>query len=204
MIHVILGNNKEERATHLNEIVSQFQESEVIAIDDTTMQLLDLEQFLFPSLFSIGTPIIHARFILDANEIDTAMIKKLSASPTVFVFEEFTLSTPTITKLKSGGAIIRSTKIIKEKKQVNDIFAVTACLTAKDKKTRWLAYRSATQEQPIEAILGILYWKLRTLASKEQKEGDYTRLYRAMITAHAYAWKTGAPLELVIEKIILQ
>jgi hypothetical protein len=204
MLHVVIGDNKKERGTSVSNIISELQESEIIRIDDTTMRVADLEQFLFPSLFSIHAPVIHAQFFLEAGEIDTKFIKKLSASPTVFIFEEFSLPTTLITKLKSEGAILQSIKTNKEKKQPTDIFAVTGALTGKDKKSRWLAYRSALAQQPVEAILGILYWKLRTLASKEKSEGEYTRLYKTMLHAHAHAWKKGIPLALAIEKVILE
>lgn len=203
MLYIIVADNKPFRSKCLSEVISQFSESEVITVDDTLMNLLDLEQFLYPSLFSFGVPIVHGRFLLDNNEIDTILAKKLSASPTIFIFEEIVLPKDTANVLKKAGAILHEGQSTKIKKPKEDIFAATLCITAKDKKSRWLAYRSALEKQPIEAILGILYWKVRTLAIKEPTIGKYGNLYRELLEAQARAWRTGAPLETLIEKVIL-
>jgi hypothetical protein len=166
----------------------------------------DLEQYLYPSLFSIAPPVVHLKFILgsDTESLNTPFLKKLLASPTVFIFEEMALSTPTLSLFKKTGAILHLEKKAPAVKKEGDIFAVTKALTASDKKSRWLAYRTAIAEHPIEAIVGILYWKIRDLANKSpSKKEEYLSLYGRLLAAHAKAWESGVPLELMIEKVLL-
>jgi hypothetical protein len=203
MLYVVVADQKETRGTHIAEIIAQHGNSEIISVDDSMMTLADLEQFIYPSLFSVDVPVVHGRFLLGDTDIDTAFAKTLAASPTVFIFEEFTLPAPITTLLKKAGATVHVGEKQKKAASSNDFFAATACITAKDKKSRWLAYRSAVEKQPIEAILGILYWKLRTLASNAPAGNVYERLYQEMLEAQARAWRSGAPLEIAIEKVIL-
>jgi len=202
MLHIIVSDHKPYRNERVAEIISAFTESEIISVDDALVTLADLEQFLFPSLFSVDVPVVHGRFFFK-DELDPEFVKKLSASPTVFIFEELALPAASITTLKKSGASVYVGEKQKANKPVDDIFAATLCITAKDKKSRWLAYRSAVEKQPIEAILGILYWKIRTLASKGAPGNSYEKLYRDLLSAQSRAWRSGAPLEALIEKIIL-
>lgn len=202
MVFLIISDNKSFRKKRLGEILEPLTESEIILFDDAVGELADLEQYLYPSLFSEVAPIIHAQFVLDET-VSSEGLKKLIASPTIFILEELTLPSTTVTLFKKCGAIIHATEKQKIKKQDSDIFSATACITATDKKSRWLAYRSAIEKHSIEAILGILYWKVRTLATKGQSGNEYEVLYVRLLDAQSRAWQTGAPLEALIEKVIL-
>ena len=205
MLFLIVADQQPFRHTHIKTILNPLGESEVLTYDDTYGVLADLERYLYPSLFSIAAPVIHIKFMLGGSEaIEATLLKKLLASPTVFVFEEMTLPSPVITLFKKAGAVIHTADKIKKESNSPDIFGVTRALTAPDKKSRWIAYRNALEDHPIEAIIGILYWKIRDLAAKNQKEKDrYHALYKKLLTAHAQAWETGAPLALMIEKVVL-
>lgn len=203
MLYLIVADNKPYRTSRASEIIAAFPNSEIISVDDAMLALEELEQFLHPSLFVADVPIIHARFLLEGKDIGAAFAKQLVASPTVFLFEELGMPAATMAALKKYGATVHAGEKTKAKKPADDIFAATACITAKDKKSRWLAYRSAVAKQPIEAILGILYWKVRTLAAKEGNGGAYAKLYGDMLEAQSRAWRTGASLEALIEKVIL-
>jgi hypothetical protein len=86
----------------------------------------------------------------------------------------------------------------------SNLFGVTSLLALPSKKDRWIAYQKAIAQYPIEAILGMLYWKVRDLALKEKdQQGTYHTLYTNMLEAHAKAWQNGTPLELAIEKVLL-
>jgi hypothetical protein len=204
MLYVIVADNKAARGEHSAQVIAQFSESEVITLDDTMLSLADLEQFLYPSLFSTDVPIVHGRFLLADVEIEKEFAASLAASPTVFMFEELALPAATVTMLKKAGATVHVGEKQKRTAPADDLFAATACITAKDKKSRWLAYRSAVEKQPIEAILGILYWKLRTLAAQGSAGNSYEKLYGQMLEAQAKAWRSGAPLDALIEKVILE
>lgn len=207
MLYVIIGEQKGDRAGSVGRIVSQFPDSDILVLDDTMCTITDLEQYIYPSLFSAAVPIVHTKFIMDgkAGEMNAERIKKLHASPTIFICEEFFLPATVLTLLKKHAVEIYSAKKAEKTKTPSTIFSVTNALTLGDKKSRWFAYQDAIAEHPIEAVLGILYWKIRDLIIKGGKDQErYKNLYTALITAHKNAWLNGTSLELAIEKVILE
>ncbi len=204
MLVLIVAESKTVRATQRSscEVLSKHK-GEVVVIDDSTGGVVELEQYIYPSLFTIGTPLVHARFVLSGENISTELVSKLIASPTFFLLEEFSLPAPLVTTLKKKGAIVHLDKTPTPKQIKSDIFAATKILTATNKKDRWLAYQYSIGEHPIEAILGILYWKVRDLLQTSSDKKKWQEYYQALLMAHAQAWQTGAPLTLAIEKVIL-
>lgn len=206
MIYLVTGDKKAYREKIISSVTKPLGESEVIFFDDTYGSLFDLEQYLYPSLFSISAPVLHCKYILstDSDKLTPDLVKKLLASPTCFIFEEVSVPTSTINFLKKSGAVIHIDAVSKTTKKDADIFGVTNALTGKDKKTRWIAYNKALKNHPVEAIIGILYWKVRDLAAKNPKQKEeYVSMYKRILDGHVLAWQTGAPLSLIIEKIIL-
>jgi hypothetical protein len=202
MLYLVLGDNHTRRGEHIASITPS--EGEVFIFDETQGSLADLEQFLYPSLFMASAPIVHLKYMLDTDVLTGVLLQKLLASPTVFIFEEIEIPSPIVTSFKKAGAIVHTQEKIKSIKKESDIFVVTAALTAPDKKRRWMAYREALMHHPVEAIIGILYWKVRDMVSKMPKEKEkHLAVYKALLEAHARAWESGVPLELVIEKVIL-
>ena len=122
MLTLIVADTKSFRKSHLNALVEEFSPNEIITFDDTLLAVSDLEQYIFPSLFNNGTSFIHAQFILDTKEKDLTaiLLKKLIASPTMFVFEELVVSKPFLTNAKKQGAVVHVEEKIKSTKQEND------------------------------------------------------------------------------------
>lgn len=202
MLYLVVGDNHILRTTQIATIVPE--EGEVFVFDETQGTLLDLEQFLYPSLFMAAAPVVHLKYMLDTDVLTGMFLQKLLASPTMFVFEEIAVPSPIVTSFKKAGAIVHTQEKANNTKKESDIFAVISAITALDKKKRWMAYRDALTAHPVEAIMGILYWKVRDMANKMPKEKEkYLSLYRRLLNAHARAWETGTPLELVVEKVIL-
>lgn len=202
MLYLVTGENHNVRREHIATIATH--DGEVFVFDETQGTLADLEQFLYPSLFMAAAPIVHLKYMLDTDVVTGAFLQKLLASPTMFVFEEIDVPAPLVTIFKKAGAVVHTQEKLKSTKKESDIFAVTSALTAPDKKKRWMAYRDALAHHPVEAIMGILYWKVRDMATKMPREKEkHLALYRALLEAHARAWESGTPLELVIEKVIL-
>lgn len=201
MLHVIIGTDttvrKKERASLVGTGTPFF-------LDDTVATLEDLKEYVYPSLFSVEAPLVHARFLCEGNSerITKEFITLLSESPTLFILEEYTLSAPVKKLFEKHGATV-SEHIQKKKAVENTIFGVTSALTLPTKKERWMAYRNAMKEHPPEALIGILYWKLRQLIEKSKDTSQYKNIYTALISAHKTAWQKGYPLELAIEKVIL-
>ncbi|MES2224812.1 MAG: hypothetical protein V4478_02375 [Patescibacteria group bacterium] len=205
MLTIIVADTKPYRAERIAAVLADYADSEVIMLDDTLISIDALEHYVYPSLFTLNTPVVHGRFILEAKEkeLSAALIKKLIASPTVFLLEELSLSKPFITSIKKQGAIVHVQEPAK-KAEKESLFNQVSFVTIASKKDRWLAYQAVLAKYPIEAVLGLLYWKVRDVALKERDpDGQYHVLYAALLEAHAAAWQQGTPLSLAIEKVLL-
>ena len=202
MIILVVGDNQAFRRTHIEAATPAG--SEVLWYDDVVGTVAGLEQYVYPSLFSIHTPVLHVKFLLTQAPPEHALIQKLLASPTIFIFEEFTVPASLVATFKKSGAVVHVDDQKKKASSQSDIFSATLALTAKDKKARWMAYRETLATYPIEAIIGILYWKVKDMIAKNPKDKKVLLvLYGALLEAHAGAWESGTPLELAIEKVIL-
>ncbi len=203
MLSVIVGEHIDDRKKKRAALLG---EQDVITLDDATSTFELLESYVYPSLFSQTTPVVHAKYLLEtvSPDVYTTLIPKLVQSPTVFVLEEYSIGAPLKKMLEKGGATIHHNTQAARSKKPDTIFSVTRAITAQTKKERWLAYHEALATHAPEAILGILYWKLRQLieASPKQKI-TYAPMYSALIHAQKDAWQHGYPLSLAIEKVIL-
>jgi hypothetical protein len=205
MIEVIVSANKEWRNKQKEKSL-QKNKGEIIYLDDTKANILDLKEYAFPSLFSIGTPMVFSSFLLDEyqKDLSTNLLKTLLSSPTLFIFEEISLPRSVIKTLEKEGAIVFEQKEEKKAPKANTIFAVTNALTAPNKKDRWLSYQASRQEHSAEALIGILYWKLRQLIDNNSNKKHFLELYRSLMLAQKESWQKGFSLDLAIEKVILE
>ncbi len=206
MIEVIISTDLSARTKKRHELLAAYR-GEIITLDDMTASITRLEEYAYPSLFSIEMPIIHSTYVLEeyGDAVSKQLLATLSASPTIFLFEEKTLPAAFIKIIEKEGGTIHQFKETKTPAKPSTIFAVTNALTAPNKKERWLAYQKATQEHAAEALIGILYWKLRQLIEKPGSNSDhYKAVYRSLMDAHKQSWKRGTPLEMAIEKVILE
>lgn len=205
MLHIIIGINRDDRKKKRDAFIEHAHD--VIMLDDTNTSFSLLVEYAFPSLFSVSVPVVHARHLLEKKD-ETLLeetIRTLVASPTVFILEEYTLSAPVKKTFEKHGTFIYEHKEAKKTNPQSTIFSVTEAITAKNKKDRWFAYRQSLQEHPVEALLGILFWKLRQLLEKPSKEAmSYKKLYTELLLAQQSSWQKGFPLALAIEKVILQ
>lgn len=204
MLTIIISTNPESRIKKRETLLPKAKEGAVF-LDDTTADIRSLEQYAFPSLFSRTLPSVHAKYLIEESrdQVTPELLTTLISSPTFFLLEERTLAAALLKTLEKAGAIIHHDKEVKPK-ATSTIFAVTGALTAGNKKDRWLSYRNALREHAVEALLGILYWKLRALIESAPKKEEYKTLYRAFMIAQKEAWQKGFPLELALEKVILE
>lgn len=206
MIEVIISTDLALRTKKRHELLSKYR-GEIIPLDDMTASIATLEGYAYPSLFSSEMPIVHGIYILEEHgeSLTKHLLGTLVASPTIFLFEEKTLPAALIKTLEKEGVTIHHFKEVKAVAKQSTIFAVTNALTAPNKKERWLAYQKATQEHAAEALIGILYWKLRQLIEKPGPTvSHYKAVYRALMDAHKQSWQRGTPLSMAIEKVILE
>ena len=207
MLILVAGGEKTQRYADIQPFI---QEGVFSVFDDTMTSFDELESFAYPSLFETSAPIIWGKFLLDKEKEDgipADKIKVLAKSNTIFIIEEFAVAADTKKLFEKHGAHIFVQKKIPKGKEGGAIFSIVETLIDGDKKTRWLAYQKAlAQEFVPEALIGIMYWKLRQLIgyARGEKRDRYIALYRTYINAHSAAWKQGTPMVLVIEKILLQ
>jgi hypothetical protein len=209
MIQIIIGADVETRIKKRNNLLLKISPTggdDVIFLDDMSADIALLERYAFPSLFSISSPVVYARYLLEQyqDQLTKELLKTLVASPTFFLLEERSVPAVFLKNLEKAGAIIHLDKPVKSLPKQTTIFNVTNAITSKSKKDRWLSYRKALEEHPVEAIIGILYWKLRQLIEGSPKNQDFKIMYSAFMKAHKTAWQKGFPLELAIEKVILE
>jgi hypothetical protein len=206
MLQVIISSDIENRKKKRIDVLSQYPD-EVIRLSDVEISFSDLENYIFPSLFSEQKPVVHARYLLEeySNEITKELLSKLVNSPTFFLLEEKALGAQAIKMIEKEGGLIHNEKSKSQIINKSNIFLVTNAITATNKKDRWMAYQNAKQEHAPEALIGILYWKLRGLIEKSPtKAGPFRTFYTNLMNAQKKSWQTGFSLDLAIEKTILE
>lgn len=206
MLTIIIGADSEVRTNKRESILAKHG-AEVVAVDDMMSSISELEQYLYPSLFSLTTPVVHGKFLFEeyAEQLTKELLQKLVLSPTVFILEERALAMAVIKTIEKEGGVIFHDRGNKQLAKPNTIFTVTNALTATSKKDRWLAYRTARSEHAPEALIGILYWKLRDLIEKSGARGSaFKSMYSSLMKAHKEAWQKGFALDVAIEKVILE
>ncbi len=205
MIEVIVGFDKDLRSKKREEILKRFS-GEIILLDDLDNSPTSLEAYIYPSLFSLNPPIVRATYLIEESEAEITkdLLKKTISSPTIFILEERAISSPLVKTIEKEGGLVHQIKEGKKVPKINTIFGVTEAITAQSKKDRWLAFQKAKKEHAPEALIGILYWKLRQLTEKPGAQSlRFKKIYRGLILAQKRAWQKGFPLELAIEKVIL-
>jgi hypothetical protein len=208
MLQIIINLNvdvrKKQRDLLLNKNIKVVED--IIFLDDTNSDVSILQQYAFPSLFSSSIPVVHGRFLLEKNSdlLTKELLEILLTSPTFFLLEERSLPTAFLKTLEKSGVIVHNEKPIKSISKQTTIFNVASVITSQSKKDKWLSYRKALEEHPVEAIMGILYWKLRSLIDNSPKNKIFKDMYSSFMKAHKTAWQKGFPLELAIEKAILE
>jgi hypothetical protein len=205
MLHIIVSADTSNRIEKRNKLLIN-KNQEVISLDDMSADISLLEQYAFPSLFSIVTPVVHGKHLIEQyqEQLNIKLLKLLVASPTFFLLEERAIGATFLKILEKAGVTVHQDKPTRALAKKATIFNVTAAITSTSKKDKWLSYRKALEEHSVEAIIGILYWKLRSLLEKNPKDQVLKDRYTSFMKAHKEAWQKGFPLELAVEKVILE
>jgi hypothetical protein len=203
MLQIIVSSSTDERISKRKKLLGTNEE--VIFIDDMNADISVLQNYAFPSLFSVSIPVVHGRYLIEqySDQLTKELLNTLVSSPTFFLLEEKSIPTTFLKTLEKSGVIVHQEKTVKSTKEQSNIFNVTTVITSSSKKDRWLSYQRAVEEHAIEAVMGILYWKLRSLIEISPKNKTYKDMYSAFMEAHKKSWQKGFPLELAIEKAIL-
>ena len=205
MIYIVLGTDALLR-TKAKEALFKKIGTATHIIDDSVMDVSALETYAYPSLFSTTPQLIVASFLLEpAETIDKKLIATLVASPNIFVLVERTMKTDRKKLFEAQGASVIVSDLPVKKSSPPALFTTVASIcTLPSARERWLQYQSVIEKEPAEAIVGIMYWKLRDLIQKvPAKRPFYTAFYRDLISAHAQSWQQGTSLSIAVEKVLL-
>lgn len=201
MLVLIVGSDIDSRKKAL----AKYLTTEFLTVDDTNHTFDELEKYVFPSLFSTEPALIHGKFLLGGVVPTVEKINKLFTSPTMFVLEEVSITTEQ-KKLFEKNKVEIVVENSKKKEIKNTLFDVANIFTIKSKKDRWMYFSKIKEEHVMESLMGIFYWKLKTLSNTtnlEQKK-YFKNVYKKLITAHKTSWQKGIPLSILVEKVILE
>lgn len=218
MLCVVVGQTKEYRKAVIETIIKDTDTSKeaLICVSDNDGDLSLLREYLYPSLFSLEAPVVHAKYVLSISEYTKKVLEELHMSPTVFILEELSLLAD---QKKMITSLIGKSLYIEEKKNplsarsggggakstAASPFAFIDIVEKKGKKDVWIAYNKLLEHGGIEPALGMLLWGLRKLAlRKGAQQASFKELYSACMNAYAYARAHNTPLELAIEKVLLK
>jgi hypothetical protein len=209
MLCVVVGQTKEYRKKIIKTLFEKavVSDESLICISDNDGDISLLREYLYPSLFSIETPVVHAKYVLSVSECTKKVLEELHMSPTVFILEELTLLAD---QKKMIHSVIGTSLYIEEKKEkikstATSPFAFIDIVEKKGKKDVWMAYNKLLENGGIEPALGMLLWGLRKLAlRKGPQQESFKALYTACMNAYAHARAHNSPLELAIEKVLLE
>lgn len=209
MLCVVVGQTKEYRKGVIETIIKDTDTSKeaLICVSDNDGDLSLLREYLYPSLFSLEAPVVHAKYVLSISEYTKKVLEELHMSPTVFILEELSLLADQKKMITSliGKSLYIEEKKEKAKSTAASPFAFIDIVEKKGKKEVWMAYNKLLENDGIEAALGMLLWGLRKLAlRKGAQQASFKELYSACMNAYTYARAHNTPLELAIEKVLLQ
>jgi DNA polymerase III delta subunit len=113
--------------------------------------------------------IVFADRILDNRELNDIVFEKLASmkeSPNVFIMLEGKLLKEAQKKLEKHAEKMEAHDATeKPKKESGEIFAMADALGRRDKKSLWMLYRKAVDEDAVpEEIHGILWWQMKSIA----------------------------------------
>lgn len=205
MLHIIVSESLEARKEKRGALLSGALPD--VALDDSSASFDDLLSYAFPSLFFLANPFVHAKFLFEKKEapILPETIQTLVSSPTIFILEERLVPASEKKLFEKHGAYIYEYKSNAQKKDEGNIFSITGVITLSNKKDRWMLFQKHMQEHSAEALIGILFWKLKQLLeTSSPKALYYKKFYTLLMQAQQTAWKGNTPLALLIEKVILE
>ena len=134
-------------------------------------------------------------------------IKNMASSANVFIFVEEHLNKPILAKIEKVAEKVFSFEKIKKIKERFNTFALADALGARDRKNLWVLYQKALEHEAPEAISGVLFWKLKDMASKgnaKYKKEELNNLAVELGALLPEARRKNLDSEVALEKFILK
>lgn len=159
------------------------------------------------SLFGDGEVYILDSVLNEENNFIFKNIKRIQSSSNVFIFNEEYLTKSTLSKVEKFAERVFCFDEIKKTLERFNIFSLTNALGARDKKTLWVLLQIALREESPEAIVGVLFWKIKDMLLKGS--GKFTTeevktLSLKLATLLVDARRKNLDSEIELEKFILK
>ena len=199
MIEVIVSSSSDARRLHKEKVLREFPQANIL--DDTIASIDILRSYAYPSLFEETPLIVIAPFLLEAQTLSKEQLRELAASPTQFYLYERSITADLKKMINALGTLSTLESGEKKKPAASLFYEASALVVEQSKLKRWQHLQELMQKEAPEAFIGIVYWKLRDMATKGNVQSKL--LYDALINAHAQAWIQGTPLANALEKVLL-
>jgi DNA polymerase III delta subunit len=163
MLYIIYGNDSKKKRNKLNEIISETEVVNLKKVEITSEILLSYSDQA--SLFGQKSSIVIEGFFEEKVVLNKETIKNLNSSNNNFIFYENEVLVSELKSFKSY-ADIEKFELSKIKAKEENNFKLADLYAKKDKLGAWDFYLSLVdQGVPAEAIIGIIFWKIKAIAS---------------------------------------
>ncbi|MEN9552109.1 MAG: hypothetical protein RI935_486 [Candidatus Parcubacteria bacterium] len=208
MIYCIVGTDKEKRRIAREGYEHYLPFTDEITKDDIErLELLKDETSLFGDQI-----VVHCGGMLEPASVKQKFLEllpSLQASKNIFIVDEPFCDTLTFKKIAPFATVVHNA--IEEKKKDNTLFKFADYYEVRDKKNAWIFFQSIKGEYEGEQILGILWWKHKTIweATLHKKATRFNKVEcedfaRSIVYAFINAHKGITTTEDEIEKLLLK
>lgn len=213
MIYLFTGDDFEKKKKALGIFLRSFKDNiETFFIDKQDFNLMQFESlYSGESLFASETRVILTG-ILDKEESRNFVLEhlgELASSRNTFIFSEGKLKKPILDIFKKARAEINVFERTIEKKETFNNFLLANALGDRNKLQLWIYFRTAVESGAMmEALLGILHWKLKDMILKKSFQKFTEKELQKMDMKLSYllpeARKNRQDDEAVFEKFLLE
>ena len=213
MIYLFTGDDFEKKKKALDVFLRPTKSGiETIFIDKQDFSPMHLESlYSGESLFASETRVVLIG-VLDREESRNFILDHLpdvANSKNTFIFSDGKLKKPILDAFKKSRAEINVFERVLEKKESFNNFLLANALGDRNKLQLWIYFRTAIESGAMmEALLGILHWKLKDMILKKnfQKftEAELQSMDRKMSYLLPEARRERKDDEAVFEKFLLE
>ena len=213
MIYLFTGDDFEKKKKALDVFLRPTKSGiETIFIDKQDFSPMHLESlYSGESLFASETRVVLIG-VLDREESRNFILDHLpemASSKNTFIFSDGKLKKPILDAFKKSRAEINVFERVLEKKESFNNFLLANALGDRNKLQLWIYFRTAIESGAMmEALLGILHWKLKDMILKKnfQKftEAELQSMDRKMSYLLPEARRERKDDEAVFEKFLLE
>ena len=189
---------------------ARYQKIDSFSFNKEAIEKLLSSQSLFDAQVIVLYDILHKDHLVFLKPL------LLSTSHTVFIVEsdDFVWKKDFIKSVKGEVVKVAEQKVAGKAKKFSYAFDVGNALLGKDKKTAWIAYQKALQnDEDPNAIHSAVWWTIKQLIVPSSRFAKYQKSYTPQAISHLATWwmgvihesrKKNTDLSLAIEKAILE